>query len=462
MKENENEKRKEAESMHQEQVSINTPCGRLLGIDEEGVHKFLGIRYATAGRWEYPQEVTGWEGTYEAVRFGAAPIQKRTYMEVGGKEKSEHYEREFMSGVKSEYSEDCLFLNVWTPRDAQNCPVLIVLYGGGLLSGQTDELELDGSNLARRGVVVVTLNYRVNIFGFLAMKELAEEYGKSGNYGYYDQQMAIQWVRHNIHAFGGDVSRMTIIGQSAGAASAETQIKSPLNEGVFQGAIIQSSAGFSTMIKAKDDRQKVYAMWHEVYMQSGCSTVKEFKNMPTKELFELFERVSAKNPIAYASAIYDENFTGEAKNKPCKTNIICSVTSEDVAPIVLYVLCRALAKSQRGKADTYGYYFSRQLPGDDLGAWHSSDLWYTYGNLKKCWRPFEEEDMALSDRMMTYFVNFIKTGNPNAEGLEEWKPLTKKEKRFMMFDIGACRMGKPSLGKLLKNTIFKKGPGIGL
>lgn len=444
--------------MDQEQVIIDTPCGKLQGIEEDRVYKFLGIRYATAGRWEYPLEVTKWEGIYEAVRFGAAPIQKRAYMEEGGKEKSEHYEREFMNGVKAEYAEDCLFLNVWAPKDAEDCPVLIVLYGGGLLSGQTDELALDGANLARRGVVVVTLNYRVNIFGFLAMRELENGSGKSGNYGYYDQQMAIQWVKHNIHAFGGDASRMTLIGQSAGAASAETQIKSPLNEGVFQGAIIQSSAGFSTMIKARDDREKVYAMWHEVYTQSGCLTLEEFKNMPAKDLLGLFERVSAKNPIAYATAIYDDNFTGEAKNKPCRTNIICSVTSEDVAPLVLYVFCLALAKSQQGAADTYGYFFSRQLPGDHLGAWHSSDLWYTYGNLEKCWRPFGKEDRELSDRMMTYFVNFIKTGNPNAEGLEEWKPLTKKEKRFMMFDVGMCRMGKPSVARLLKNTIHSKGP----
>lgn len=129
---------------------------------------------------------------------------------------------------------------------------------------------------------------------FLPKKQLEDENGKSGNYGYYDQYTAIQWVRHNIEAFGGDPSRMTLIGQSAGAASAEAQIKSPLNRGVFQGAIIQSSAGFTTVLKAKDNRESVYRKWEALYRQSGCKSIDEFRKMPAEQLYALFEKVSEK------------------------------------------------------------------------------------------------------------------------------------------------------------------------
>lgn len=441
------------------EIEIETPCGIIKGIREDQINKFLGIRYGTAGRWEYPREVTSWEGVYSALHFGAAPVQKRAFLHEETREK-EFFEHEFMNGVHAHYSEDCLFLNVWAPAETKNCPVLIVIYGGGLVSGQTDELELDGSRFAQKGVVVVTLNYRVNVFGFLAMKELEDENGKSGNYGYYDQYTAIQWVKHNIKSFGGNPEKMTLIGQSAGAASAETQIKSPLNRGVFQGAIIQSSAGFVSALKAKDNRENAYRRGKELFDQSGCATIAEFRKMPAEELFHLFERLSAKNPIGYTTAVFDENFTGREKNRPCETNIICSLTSQDVMPPILYFLCKALARSQKKSAVTYGYFFSRQLPGDDFGAWHSSDLWYTYGSLNKCWRPFTEKDDQLSERMMEYFVQFIKTGNPNREGLPCWEPLTKK--RFMIFDIGKCKMGRPKIGGLIKEMFFSKGPGMGM
>lgn len=290
------------------------------------------------------------------------------------------------------------------------------------------------------------------LLGFLAMKQLEDENGKSGNYGYYDQYTAIQWVRHNIEAFGGDPSRMTLIGQSAGAASAEAQIKSPLNRGVFQGAIIQSSAGFTTVLKAKDNRESVYRKWEALYRQSGCKSIDEFRKMPVEQLYALFEKVSEKNPIGYATTVYDENFTGNAKNAPCSTNIICSFTSQDVMPLLLFLLCKMLAKSQRGSAETYGYYFQRQLPGDTYGAWHGSDLWYTYGTLHRSWRPFSDEDRKLSEIMMDYFVQFIKTGNPNCRNHPEWKPLT--EKKFMIFDADKSQMGRPALGSLLKATLF--------
>ena len=436
------------------EIYLDTPCGSIKGVSEDGVNRFLGIRYATAARFEYAEEVTHWDGVYEALGYGAAPIQMRTYEKY--RNENAHYEVEFLKGVKAEYSEDCLFLNIWSPENAKDCPVLVVIYGGGNMKGHTNEKEFDGTEFAKRGIVVVTLNYRVNIFGLMAIKELEKPDGRCGNFIYYDQHTAFNFIRHNITSFGGNPENMTLIGQSAGAASCETQIKSPLNKGYFKNAIIQSSAGFSTVIKGKDNRENLYELWSKVYDETGCQSVEELKTMPAEKLFETYMNVASTNQLAYANFVYDENFTGASKNQPCDINIICGMTSEDTMPLIFYIMMRLLAKKQKGYADTYSYYFCRQLPGDELGAWHSSDLWYTYGSLDKCWRPFTAEDRKLSNTMMEYFANFIRTGSPNGEDLEEWPSYQKNSKAFMHFDIGECKAKKPKVLQILRNTFGKK------
>ena len=148
-------------------VFLKTPCGEIKGTNQDGVNRFLGIRYATANRFEYAEEVMGWDGTYEATCFGAAPIQMRTYPQYRNPEG--HYEKEFLADEVVNYSEDCLFLNIWAPENGKNCPVLVVIYGGGNMKGHTNEKPFDGTEFAKRGIVVVTLNYRVNVFGIMAI-----------------------------------------------------------------------------------------------------------------------------------------------------------------------------------------------------------------------------------------------------------------------------------------------------
>ena len=440
-------------------IYLNTPCGSIRGSLRDGVKRFLGIRYATAKRFEYAQEVTKWEGVYDAISFGPAPIQARTYPQY--QEPDGHSEKEFLAGEEVTYSEDCLFLNIWAPENAKNCPVLVVIYGGGNMKGHTNEKPLDGTEFAKRGIVVVSMNYRINVFGIMAIPELETPDGRCGNFLYYDQHTAFDFIRHNIASFGGDPENMTLIGQSAGAASCETQIKSPLNKGYFKNAIIQSSAGFATVMKGTENREKLYELWGKVYAETGCTSVEELKTMPAEKLFDAYMRVAAADQLAYANFVYDENFTGHSKNLPCNVNIICGMTSEDVMPLILYVMMRLLAKRQLGNAPVYSYYFSRQLPGDDLGAWHSSDLWYTYGALHKCWRNFTKEDWALSRFMMDYFTNFIRTGDPNGSGLPVWPPYQKGKNRFMCFDVGECSARKPPVGKIIHSTFFKKKKSSG-
>lgn len=442
-----------------EKALVDTLCGKVEGICDEGVRRFLGIPFAKAKRFGYPQEITHWDGILQADHYGDAPLQELAFYPVDTEQSEDFYIKETLKGVHVTYSENCLNLNIWAPEKAENAPVLIVIYGGGLVTGSTDELCYDGTALAKKGIIVVFLSYRLNIFGFLALKALEERDGRTGNYGYYDQQVGIEWIRHNIAAFGGDINNMTLAGQSAGAASCEAQIKSPLNVGYFKQAIIQSSAGFTTCLKAKDNRKKEYEKWQKVYDKSGCSSLDDFISLPAQKLYQLYKEESA-GKFAFCNAIYDENFTGPLKNQPCATKIMVGMTSEDVMPYILYVLSGMLAKRQKkGGTDTYRYYFCRQLPGDSNGAWHSSDLWYFYGALHKCWRPFTKEDYILSDNMTSYAANFMKSGNPNGSGLPFWESFMQSG-QFMFFDTEKMGMGKPDSLRLLKELLTGKHIGM--
>lgn len=445
--------------MSMESIVKETPCGLLEGSQLGGICRYLGIRYATAERFEYPKEVTNWKGIYQAVEYGPAPIQDSCYYPVDSENLDNHYAHEFMRGVHPTYSEDCLYLNIWTPEHAEQAPVLVVLYGGGLVSGMSQSLEFSGEEFARRGIITVTLNYRVNVFGFMYLKELEDEYGRAGNYGYYDQQTAIEWIRHNIGSLGGDIDRMTIIGQSAGAASAETQIKSPLNQGYFKHAIIQSSAGFTTVLKSKDNRKTENEKWSSILETAGVTNAIELKSLPAKKLFDAYKDISSASSIAFCNSVYDEAFTGATKNAPVDTKILYSITSEDVMPLVLHITGSQLAKSQEEKTDTYAYYFCRQLPGDEKGAWHSSDLMYVYGTLDKSWRPFSQEDYNLSGIMIDYLENFIKYGNPNHDGAPVWTPYNQSHK-YMNFDCDKCKMKRIPVFHLIKETLARNNIGM--
>ncbi len=439
-----------------EKITVETPCGPVEGIKEDGVCRFLGIRYGRAERFSYPEEVTGWQGLYDAKDYGDAPLQKMAFDDTDCSDPSDFFAYETMKGVKCRYSEDCLNLNIWAPEHAEKAPVLIAVFGGGEVTGRTQELPYDGTALAKKGIVVVFISYRLNIFGFIALKALADRDGKSGNYAYYDQQTAIQWVLHNISAFGGDPENMTLAGQSAGAANCENQIKSPLNKGIFRQAVIQSSAGFVTGLKARDNRKAEYEKWQKIYDRSGCGTLQEFTDLPAEKLFRLFEEACGSSQT-FCTTVYSEDFGGEFINQPCDTRIMIGITSEDVFPALLYIFSNILIKNQASRGiPSWRYYFCRQLPGDHRGAWHSSDLWYFYGALKKCWRPFADEDYRLADSMQKYTVNFIMTGDPNGNGMPEWKSLSGKSRDAMIFDVPACRMGKMSIPALIRSTFSAK------
>ena len=217
-------------------LQVKTQYGILEGFEEDGVKKFLGVPFAQAPvgelRWKAPQPLQAWEGIREAKQFGNDPMQLNVFGDM-----------QFRGAGRSE---DCLYLNIWTTatNTADALPVLIYFNGGGLMAGSGSEPRYDGSSIAKEGVIGVTANYREGVFGFFAHPDLtaASDYKGSGNYGFLDQVAAIQWVKDNIEAFGGDPARITIVGESAGSFSVSLLMCSPLSKNLIAGAMLSSGA----------------------------------------------------------------------------------------------------------------------------------------------------------------------------------------------------------------------------
>ena len=441
---------------------VNTPCGTVQGTAGRvpGTAAYKGIRYATAGRWEYPRQVTGWEGTYDATAYGACSYQPRAFYNEEENLKKVFYYNEFRKGETYTYSEDCLFLNIFTPdtaKEGDKLPVLIYIHGGGFTGGCGHEKHFDGPVWPTRGVIGVTLNYRLGPMGFVCLPQLKAEAGFTGNYGLYDQMTAIQWVKDNISAFGGDPENMTIMGQSAGAASVQLQSTSPLTEGLFQKAVMSSGCGLGGMMSGTEE--KSCAFWQEVMNMCDCQTLEQFRALPVERLFDVWQRAKKeiKGGNAAAFPVKDGRFAVKgtvAHDIP----YMAGSTSEDIAPPVLQSMTRKWI-SQRQKP-SYTWYFNRRLPGDENGAWHSADLWYWFGTLENCWRPMEQKDQELSEQMVSYLCNFACTGNPNKSGqLPTWIASGKGQKRVLMLGEQPTGMGKPRFLKMIATMLTNKAVG---
>ncbi|MDP4282946.1 MAG: carboxylesterase family protein [Bacteroidota bacterium] len=217
-------------------MQVKIASGILEGINESGIYTFKGIPYAKPPigglRWKEPQPVTPWEGVRKADAFGPRAMQRYIYSDMNFRS----------NGV----SEDCLYLNVWTPAKSANdhLPVLVYFYGGGFMAGDGSEPRYDGESISRKGIVAITVNYRLGIFGFFAHPDLTKEspHHASGNYGLMDQAAALQWIQRNISAFGGDPKKITIAGESAGSYSVSALMASPLSRHIIAGAIGESGS----------------------------------------------------------------------------------------------------------------------------------------------------------------------------------------------------------------------------
>ena len=441
---------------------VNTPCGTLQGTAGRvaGTAAYKGIRYATAGRWEYPKQVTHWEGVYDATRYGNCSYQPRAFYNEEENLKKVFYYNEFRKGETYTYSEDCLFLNVFTPEDAgegDKLPVLIYIHGGGFTGGCGHEKHFDGPVWPTKGVIGVTLNYRLGPMGFVCLPQLQEEAGFTGNYGLYDQMTAIQWVKDNIAAFGGDPENMTIMGQSAGAASVQLQCYSPLTDGLFQKAVMSSGCGLGSMMSGTVE--KSCAFWQAVMERCGCKTLEAFRALPAEQLFEAWQngKKEIKGGAAAAFPVKDGRFMVEGA-APKDIPYMAGSTSHDMAPPLLQGMARKwIAKREK---PSYTWYFDRMLPGDENGAWHSSDLWYWFGTLPNCWRPMEQKDYELSEQMTDYLCNFVTRGDPNkAAQLPTWIASDKTQKRVLILGEKPTGMRKPNMLKMIHTMLTNKAVG---
>ena len=439
---------------------IKTPCGSIRGESSSlpGVTAFKGIRYATAGRWEYPKQVTGWEGVYDATEYGNCSYQPRAFYNEEENLKKIFYYNEFRKGEKYTYSEDCLFLNIWAPTNAteeSKLAVIVYIHGGGYTGGCGHEKHFDGPVWPTKDVIAVTMNYRLGPMGFLCLPQLFEEAGHVGNYGLFDQICALKWVKDNISAFGGDPSRVVIMGQSAGAMSVQQLCTSPITDGLFCGAIMSSGCGMSNMLMASPE--KVYPFWQEVMSRLGCKTLEEMRSVSPERLFATWQsaKKEVKGGMMSTFPVKDGVLNTDTPTIK-KIPYIIGSNSQDMAPPILYRLGKGWGRKER--IESYIYHFDRMLPGDKNGAWHSSDLWYWFGTLDNSWRPFEDKDRELSDKMTTYICNFAKNGNPNGENLPKWEPVGSS-KKVIRFGEGGVKMKNPSTLKLIGIMLTTKSVG---
>lgn len=462
-------------------VQIDT--GTVSGVPgvNHAITVFKGIPFAAAPvgdlRWKPPVRPAKWRGVLKADHFGPSCMQS-----VRG-----------TPNTLGEIREDCLYLNVWTPAKSavDRLPVMVWIYGGGFQSGSATNPQFDGEGLASKGVVRVSLNYRLGILGFLAHPELDKEspHGVSGNYGLLDELAALQWVARNIAAFGGNPKRVTIYGQSAGGGSVHFLSLSPLAKGLFQRAISENGLLYSDDPFLQERSPSAYKQLEQAesddmsYLRkAGVESLQQLRAMSSAQLNAL---PPAPFPPAFFSPIVDgwllpQGFAatyakGEQSDVPFMAGwtsvyypelkitvaayhkwiearfgamageylALYPATTDDEADQAVEQAARDsyrcslfLWAQQRQKkgSRTYIYYYNHGLPGSDnekFGAGAGAEIPYVMNSLAKLDRPFLKVDYALADMMSSYWANFAINGDPNGSGLPVWPAVDPNSKAIM-------------------------------
>ena len=428
--------------------TLTVEGGIIRGIPSEapGVTVFKGIPYAAAPvgelRWKAPQPVTPWEGVRVCDSFGAIAWQN-------GNTPGTFYGDEFYWEGTPECSEDCLFLNVWAPTKTLNSkaglPVAFWIHGGAYMNGYGHEVTMDGDEWAKRGVILVTINYRLGPLGFLSHPDLTAEQGQSGNYGTMDQIAALRWVHNNIAVFGGDPSRVTILGQSAGAMSVKTLMISPLSRDLISGAIIQSGGGVGlrSLAPAEDIPQAFYdAQGKDIMDNAGLCSLADMQAAPAQDVLASTGKYMAagKGWVMLSPHNDGQTLTGDFDHalydgSMAPVPVMIGYNKDDMGMLAGESVDRFCAVRDSLGFPVFEYEFLRELPTDEAhpasaaGAFHSAELWYMFGTLDRSWRPFTEADYALSSRMLDAWTSFCKTGNPG------WPPYKHSEPFKQLFDV---------------------------
>lgn len=436
---------------------VKTRYGRIEGVEKGRYAAFFGVPYARPPvgelRWREPQPLEGWDGVYDATYFRSKCVQEVMDDPL--------YTKEFYSNPEFErsMSEDCLYINIWAPVNVNEaCPVAFWIHGGAFMGGFSSELEFDGAELCKRGVILVSVEYRCNVFGFFAHPWLSEENKdhRSGNYGILDQIAALKWTYKNIHSFGGDPNNITVFGQSAGAMSVQALVSSELTRKMISKAIMQSGGSFKyglhqdlTLKELEgygvilSDILKVNSL-EELRAKSANEIqdhVREFIGAGIQKYGNLF-LIPVIDHYVLNNGYYNIMDQGKLHDIPYligsnKDDIMADNASGDQKEEhPLYKGCKEFSfkLEELGRKPAYVYHFTRRLPGDGAGAFHSAELWYMFGTLNRCWRPMEEHDYGLSRKMLDYWTNFMKNGDPNGNGLDKWEYCSKENPEVMIFD----------------------------
>ena len=438
------------------EITWSTPLGEIRGLDNGTCLEFRGVPFGRAGRFEYAEPVTGWDGVLDATAFGPGCPQNRAVHEHLEDPVRLFYKKEYREGSEFTYSEDCLNLNIYAPYEAKGAPVILFFYGGGFDSGLNAENPFDGSGWARRGAVAVMANYRVGPLGYLTHQEIQKKYGRDGNFGLDDQLTALRWVRAHIAAFGGDPDNVTLMGQSAGAISVQYLCLNPAHRGLFRRAVMMSGGGLFPRFALPRPAESTHEYWRQFMALAGCKSFEALKGAPLADIFEAVERIKAllKDGIYHTMPVIDGFLlpgpVDQLIESPLPVDYLIGYTNNDMyAPVMAFIGNRF---GRRNGA--YLYCFDLDAPGDDNRAFHSSDLRYMFGTLDRSWRPYGTRDHEASEQMMDYLVNFARTGDPNGPGLPPWR----KGKPALRIGPRGTKMGPVPYGKLLKNMLTKGDP----
>jgi para-nitrobenzyl esterase len=451
---------------------------------------YLGVPFAKPPvgnlRWKAPQPLDNWTGVKETKAFGPRSVQGIVFGDMHARS----------NGI----SEDCLYLNVWTPatRNTKGLPVLVYFYGGGFVAGDGSEPRYDGAAMAKKGIVVVTVNYRLGLFGFLAHPELSKEapYKASGNYGLLDQASSLKWVQKNIAAFGGDPKKVTIAGESAGSVSVSAQMVSPLSKNLIAGAIGESGSGVSTLSAvslAEAEKQGA-----EFAKNAGYTSLAQLRAASTRDLYEAYAEskrfgfpsvidgyfypknmadiflakeqaqvplllgwnsaeipgmafmqglpYTEENLVKKVKEAYPNDFEEALKMYPHGNakEIEWAATNLASDRFISYSTWKWFDLHRKNSSQpVYRYLYSKLRPPlvdqsltpglaggtqqggfkmpEPIGAPHACEIEYCMGNLDLVTEyAWTADDYKVSDTMLNFFANFIKTGNPNGDKLPEW------------------------------------------